>query len=58
MATGDPEPSIALAPWEASGTGFHAHRAGAVVASFTAVRALGAGCVEAIGTKASIKPPP
>jgi hypothetical protein len=41
---------------EASGTGFHVHRAGAGVAFSTAVRASGAGCAEARGTKASIKP--
>jgi hypothetical protein len=40
---------------EASGTGFHAHRAGAGVASFTAVRASGAGCAEVPVTKANIK---
>jgi hypothetical protein len=40
---------------EASSTGFHAHRAGAGVASFTAVRASGAGCAEVPVTKANIK---
>jgi hypothetical protein len=37
---------------DASGTGFHAHRAGAGVASFTAVRASAPGCAGACGRPA------